>query len=94
MSIQVYLSQEELGWRPSVKTWCDKGLPERLPMLAPRHREYIYSLFDAHVDPGLAWLASRRSLFDNCLAAKQLQRKVKGQLSQLLAAAAAFTECP
>jgi len=56
----VYLSQEELGWRPSVKTWCDKGLPERLPMLAPRHREYIYSLFDAHVDPGLAWLASRR----------------------------------
>jgi len=56
----VYLALEELGWRPAVKTWCDKALPERLPMLAARHREYVFSLFDQHVDPGLAWLAAHK----------------------------------
>jgi len=58
--LQVYLALEELGWRPAVKTWCDSGLHERLPQLAARHRDFIYSLFDAHVDAGLAWLASHK----------------------------------
>jgi len=57
---QVYLALEELGWRPAVRTWCDKTLHGSLPMLAPQFRAYIYSLFDAHVDAGLAWLAANK----------------------------------
>lgn len=55
---QVYLALDELGWRPYVRTWCDKGLS--LPGLTPELRAFIYELFDANVDPALAWLAAHK----------------------------------
>lgn len=55
----VYIALEELGWRPSVRTWCDQQLPAALPSLNAEAREYIYSLFDAHIDAGLAWLKTK-----------------------------------
>jgi dynein heavy chain len=48
----VYLTSEELGWRPFVKTWItvffdgDSILSEDL-------KEYLYAIFDTSIDIGL-----------------------------------------
>ena len=61
--MQVYIALEELGWRPSVQTWINKTLPAKIPDLRPEMRAYIFSLFDAHVDAGLTWLAKHGKFF-------------------------------
>lgn len=59
----VFISLEEMGWRPAVRTWVDQTLANKYPDLSEEMREYIYELFDTHVDPGLKWLAKNGKQF-------------------------------
>ena len=47
----VYLTYEELGWRPFVKTWLKTFFPEDI--LSDNLKEFVYSNFDATIDVGL-----------------------------------------
>jgi dynein heavy chain len=47
----VYLTYEELGWRPFVKTWLKTFFPEDI--LSDNLKEFVYSNFDATIDIGL-----------------------------------------
>lgn len=48
----VYLTYEELGWRPYVKTWIYRFFEDDT-ILSHELKEYLYSIFDATVDIGL-----------------------------------------
>ena len=48
----VYLTPEELGWRPYVKTWVRTFFNDD-SILSDDLKDYLYSIFDASVDPGL-----------------------------------------
>ena len=48
----VYLTPEELGWRPYVKTWVYTFFKED-DILGPELKEHLYSTFDATIDLGL-----------------------------------------
>lgn len=41
----VYTNRESLGWRPLVKSWL-----AALEGMSSKNREYIWNLFEAHVD--------------------------------------------
>jgi dynein heavy chain, axonemal len=56
----VYLTYEELGWRPFVKTWLWTFFSDEI--LSDNLREFIYSNFDATIDIGLEKI--RDSLFE------------------------------
>jgi dynein heavy chain len=56
----VYLTYEELGWRPFVKTWLWTFFSDEI--LSENLREFIYSNFDATIDIGLEKI--RESLFE------------------------------
>jgi dynein heavy chain len=47
----VYLTYEELGWRPFVRTWLYTFFSDEI--LSDNLREFIYSNFDATIDIGL-----------------------------------------
>jgi dynein heavy chain len=47
----VYLTYEELGWRPFVRTWLYTFFDDET--LSDNLREFIYSNFDATIDIGL-----------------------------------------
>jgi dynein heavy chain len=47
----VYLTYEELGWRPFVRTWLYTFFDDEI--LSDNLREFIYSNFDATIDIGL-----------------------------------------
>ncbi|KAG1670781.1 hypothetical protein FOA52_014009, partial [Chlamydomonas sp. UWO 241] len=59
----VYIALEELGWRPYVQTWVAQGLATAVPDAPQQLREYVYQLFDEHVDAGLAWVARNGKQF-------------------------------
>jgi len=48
----VYLTPEELGWRPFVKTWIHTFFIDD-SILSEDLKEYLWSIFDASIDPGL-----------------------------------------
>jgi dynein heavy chain len=48
----VYLTYEELGWRPFVKTWLATFFSEEI--LSPMLKEYVFSCFDTTIDIGLS----------------------------------------
>ena len=48
----VYLTPEELGWRPYVKTWINTFFEDD-SILSTELKEYLYSVFDSTIDPGL-----------------------------------------
>jgi dynein heavy chain, axonemal len=48
----VYLTYEELGWRPYVKTWINKFF-DNDEILDQEMKEFLYSLFDSTIDIGL-----------------------------------------
>uniref|UniRef100_A0A0G4I0U0 Uncharacterized protein n=1 Tax=Chromera velia CCMP2878 TaxID=1169474 RepID=A0A0G4I0U0_9ALVE len=48
----VYLTAEDLGWRPYAKSWLDK-LPE---YFSEDHRTKLWNLLDTYVDKGLQFL--------------------------------------
>jgi len=48
----VYLTYEELGWRPYVKTWISKFFSDD-SILDAGLKEFLYSLFDSTIDIGL-----------------------------------------
>jgi dynein heavy chain len=47
----VYMTYEELGWRPFVRTWLYTFFDDEI--LSDNLREFIYSNFDATIDVGL-----------------------------------------
>lgn len=47
----VYLTYEELGWRPFVKTWLKTFFEEDI--LSDQLKDFVYSNFDATIDIGL-----------------------------------------
>jgi dynein heavy chain len=47
----VYMTYEELGWRPFVRTWLYTFFDDEI--LSDNLREFIYSNFDATIDIGL-----------------------------------------
>lgn len=48
----VYLTYEELGWRPYVKTWIYRFFNDD-SILSNELKEYLYSVFDTTIDTGL-----------------------------------------
>lgn len=48
----VYLTYEELGWRPFVRTWVYKFFNDDT-ILNDEMKEYLYSVFDSTIDLGL-----------------------------------------
>ena len=47
----VYLTYEELGWRPFLKTWVTTFFPEDI--LSDALKDYVYSTFDQTIDVAL-----------------------------------------
>ncbi len=47
----VYMTYEELGWRPFVKTWLKTFFSEEI--LSDHLKDFVYSNFDATIDIGL-----------------------------------------
>ena len=45
----VYMTPEELGWRPFVNTWIPKQFPDE-DVLSPKLKEHLYDLFENSVD--------------------------------------------
>jgi dynein heavy chain len=54
----VYLTPEELGWRPFVRTWIDTFFTtkEMLEIFPEKCREFIWTTFDVAIDDGLAFM--------------------------------------
>ena len=48
----VYLTPDELGWRPMVKTWIYTFF-EGDEILSENLKEYLYATFEASIDIGL-----------------------------------------
>ena len=48
----VYMTPRDLGWRPFVQSWLPHGLPSDMSAAL---KEHLMSLFEATVDPCLAW---------------------------------------
>ena len=48
----VYLTYDELGWRPYVKTWVHKFFNDD-SIISDELKEYLYSIFDTTIDQGL-----------------------------------------
>ena len=51
----VYLTAEELGWKPYVRTWIDVFF-ENNTMMDDELKEHLLVTFDATVDVGLQWI--------------------------------------
>jgi dynein heavy chain len=51
----VYLTPEELGWRPYVKTWVNTHFDDE-ELFSEFLQEHLYMLFDATVDIGLEYI--------------------------------------
>lgn len=48
----VYLTPDELGWRPFVKTWITTFFNDE-EILSEGLKEYLYATFEASIDIGL-----------------------------------------
>ena len=48
----VYLTQEELGWEPYVKTWMQKKFPDEMKLTAAQ-KEYLWEQFEGTINVGL-----------------------------------------
>jgi len=48
----VYLTPDELGWRPYVKTWVNTFFTDET-IMNEELKEYLYSIFDTTIDIGL-----------------------------------------
>ena len=46
----VYMTPEDLGWRPFVKTWIALTYTEE-ELISNEQKEYLYSLFETAIDP-------------------------------------------
>jgi dynein heavy chain, axonemal len=55
----VYVDAEDLPWRAVAEQWAETKLAEAGAQ--PQCRAYVLSLFDEHVERGLAWLRQQRS---------------------------------
>ena len=55
----VYVDAEDLPWRAVVAQWAETKLADAGAQ--PQCRAYVLSLFDQHVEKGLAWLRQQRS---------------------------------
>lgn len=51
----VYLTPEELGWRPYVKTWL-KTYFDNEELFGEELQEHLWVHFDATIDPGLEYI--------------------------------------
>jgi dynein heavy chain len=51
----VYLTPEELGWRPYVQTWIATFFTDDYVM-TPKMKEFLWSTFEATIDPALEFV--------------------------------------
>jgi hypothetical protein len=51
----VYMTEEELGWRPYVQTWINTQFAENEAM-NDELKEHLWNNFRDTIDPGLEWL--------------------------------------
>lgn len=65
----VYLTVQELGWRPYVKTWLETYFVERRDpdtadlieeAMSDALKEHIWNNFDYTIDPGLEFIRSEK----------------------------------
>ena len=52
----VYLTPEELGWRPYVRTWIDTYFDPDDDIVTPKMKEFMWSTFEATIDIGLEFI--------------------------------------
>lgn len=53
----VYMTQEELGWRPYIKSWLETFFVENDAM-NDNLKDHLWTTFEATIDTGLEWLRS------------------------------------
>ena len=53
----VYMTPEELGWRPYVESWIPRIYPDE-NILLDEHKSVLHSLFDTTIEPGLEKIRS------------------------------------
>lgn len=51
----VYLTPEELGWRPMVRTWIDTFFDDEFVM-PPKLKDHLWVTFDATIDIALEFI--------------------------------------
>jgi len=51
----VYLTTDELGWRPFVQTWIQKRFTD-YELMSDHLKEHLYATFDATIDIGLEYI--------------------------------------
>jgi dynein heavy chain len=51
----VYLTPEELGWRPYVRTWIDTFFTD-LDLVPEKVKEFMWTTFDLTIDTGLTYI--------------------------------------
>jgi dynein heavy chain len=51
----VYLTPEELGWRPYVRTWIDTYFTDA-EMMPEKCKEFLWTTFDLTIDIGLQFI--------------------------------------
>jgi len=68
----VYLTYDELGWRPFVKTWIYKFFTDDT-ILNDELKQYLYSVFDTTIDVGLDKI---REHFNEPIATANIQQVI------------------
>ena len=53
----VYMTPEDLGWRPFVQSWIPRVFPDE-SILLEEHKIILQSLFDTTIEPGLEKIRS------------------------------------
>lgn len=65
----VYMTYEELGWRPYVKTWIYRFFEDE-SILTNELKDQLYSIFDTTIDLGLDKI---RDVFSEPIATANIQ---------------------
>lgn len=55
----VYMTPEELGWKPYVQSWIPRIYPDESTLLE-EHKELLLSLFEASIEPALEKIRTLR----------------------------------
>lgn len=68
----VYMTYEELGWRPYVKTWVNRFFNDD-SILSNDLKDQLYSIFDSTIDPGLDKI---RDVFSEPIVTANIQQVI------------------
>ena len=68
----VYMTYEELGWRPYVKTWVNRFFNDD-SILSNDLKDQLYAIFDSTIDPGLDKI---RDVFSEPIVTANIQQVI------------------